>query len=151
MPTPGPEHREVEVVLDWKSQQELRGLEGPGKSRASAQARGLVCHVPAEQLDRALRRRELAGNHVEQGCLPGSIRTEDGPPFPRLDDQGHIGHGAQATEPPADPPQMEDRRGGLGAGRCRGYTALLTGLTTRSLQGFRVPPTAAPSSWCRVG
>src|SRR6202521_3741567 len=108
------EHREVEVVLDAESEEEPRRLKGSGQAGAGAMPRRVARHVPAEKLDPALGRRELAGDDVEQGRLPGPVGPEDGAPLAGLDRKSHIRDCTQAAEPPADPPQVEDRLSGFG-------------------------------------
>src|SRR5258708_36132275 len=107
MATLRPEHGQVEVVLDREPQEKPRSLRGSGQPGAGAKASGLMGDVSAEELDRAFRRGELAGNHVEQGRLAGSVRAEDGPSSARLDHEGDIRPRSQSAEPPADPPQVE--------------------------------------------
>src|ERR1700694_55176 len=70
--------------------------------------------VATEELDPALRGRELARDDIEQGCLPRTVGSEDGATLAWLNGERHIGHRPQAAEPPPDPPQVEDRRGGFG-------------------------------------
>ncbi len=125
MATPGSEHRQVQVVVDREAQQEPRGLERSRQPGTRAQARRLVGDISTEELDRAFGRRKLAGDDVEQRRLAGSVRPEDGATLARLHGQGHVGHRSQAAEPPPDPPQVEDRRGGLEWLRCCAHTARL--------------------------
>src|ERR1700730_13505353 len=70
--------------------------------------------VATEELDSALRGRELARDDIEQGCLPRTVGSEDGATLASLNGELHVCHRPQAAEPPPDPPQVEDRRGGFG-------------------------------------
>src|ERR1700687_5586822 len=86
------EHRQVEVVLDAKPQEEPRGLKGSGESGAGSMPRRVARHAPAEKLDPALGRRELAGDDVEKGRLPRSVGPEDGATLSGIHRKGHIGY-----------------------------------------------------------
>src|SRR5260370_37355716 len=85
MAAPDAEDCKVQVVLDREAQEKPRSLKRSGQPGPRAQACGLMSDVFAEQLDPALRRGELAGNHVEQGRLAGSVQADDGPAPARLD------------------------------------------------------------------
>src|SRR5204863_73699 len=68
----------------------------------------------ALELDRARARRKVAGDDVEEGGLAGAVRAEDRAPLAVRDVEIDVVHGEQAAEPPADPPESEDRLGWLG-------------------------------------
>ena len=80
------------------------------RARLRAGQRG---DVGAEQLDRPRRRRELAGDQVEQRRLARAVGPEDGPALAGPHLEVDVAHGVHAAEAPADPPQAEDRRGAL--------------------------------------
>src|SRR4030095_10010219 len=88
--------------------------------------------VPAEQLDRPGRGRELARDEGEEGRLPGAVRAEDRAPPPRQHVGAAVVARADAAEAPADPPETEDRLGAVGlggGGRCawNGHQRLTSG------------------------
>ena len=66
-----------------------------------------------EELDRARRRREVAGDDVEERRLAGAVRAEDRPTLAVGDVEIDVAHGVKAAEAPADPPQAEGRLGVL--------------------------------------
>ena len=98
--------RQVEVVLDRQAEEEPRGLVRPGQAEADPRAgrAGCVTSLP-EELDRPVRRRELAGDDVEERGLPRPVRAEDRPPLAGRDVEIDVAHGVKAAEAPADPPQ----------------------------------------------
>ena len=59
-------------------------------------------------------RRDVAGDDVEERRLAGAVRAEDRAPLAVRDVEIDVAHGVEAAEPPADPPQAEDRLGVLG-------------------------------------
>src|SRR5258707_765611 len=59
-------------------------------------------------------RREVAGDDVDQRRLAGAVRAENRTPLAVRDVEIDVAHGVEAAEPPADPPQAEDRLGVLG-------------------------------------
>src|SRR5439155_10396516 len=87
---------------------------GAAHPELRARARRQRGDVAAEELDRAGGRREVAGDDVEERRLPGAVRAEDRTPLAVRDVEVDIAHGVEAAEPPADPPQAEDRLGVLG-------------------------------------
>ena len=56
----------------------------------------------------------VARDDVEQRRLPRAVGAEDGAPLAVRDVEVDVAHGIEAAEPPADPPQAEDRAGRLG-------------------------------------
>ena len=71
------------------------------------------------------RRREVARDDVEERRLAGAVRAENGAPFAVRDVQVDVAHGVEAAEPPADPPQAEDRLGVLGC-CCLGHVCVVS-------------------------
>ena len=59
-------------------------------------------------------RRDVAGDDVEERRLACAVRAEDGAALAVRDVEVDVAHGVEAAEPPADPPQAEDRLGVLG-------------------------------------
>jgi hypothetical protein len=65
----------------------------------------------------------VAGDDVEERRLACAVRAEDGAPLAVRDVQVDVAHGVKAPEPPADPPQAEDRLGVLGC-CCLGHRTI---------------------------
>ena len=55
-----------------------------------------------------------AVGRTEERRLAGAVRAEDRAPLAVRDIEVDIAHGVEAAEPPADPPQAEDRLGVFG-------------------------------------
>jgi hypothetical protein len=98
------EHGEVEVVLDAQGEEEPGGLVGAGQSRARPLPGRLSRHIPPEELDLARRGKKLAGDEIEQGCLPGPVRTQNGATLTRVYVEVHPPYSVHTPEAPADPP-----------------------------------------------
>ncbi len=114
---PHAERREIEVVLDREPEEQARLLVRATHPELRARARRERGDVGAEKLDRPRGRREVAGDDVEERCLAGAVRPEDGALLAVGDVEIDVAHGVEAAEPPADPPQTEDRLGVLGCPR----------------------------------
>jgi hypothetical protein len=108
------EHGEVEVVLDAEAEEETGLLVGAAHPQPGASRSGDVADVLAQELDRARRLGHVARDDVEQRRLPRAVGSEDGAPLTGRDVEVDVAHGIEAAEPPADPPQAEDRAGRLG-------------------------------------
>jgi hypothetical protein len=106
---PDAEHREVEVVLHAETGEEARLLVGTPHPELRARTGRELRDLLAVELDRARARWEVAGDHVEERRLAGAVRAEDRAPLAVRDIQVDVAHGVEAAEPPADPPQAEDR------------------------------------------
>src|SRR5205823_3909813 len=141
------QHREVEVVLDRQAEKQPRGLKGARQSGPRSPPRRLVRHLAAEELHGALGGRELAGDEVEERRLAGPVRAENGATFARPHLQVDLGHGAQAAETPADPPQAEDRLGALGVRLGYGHAGVLS-RTNPVRRGFIDQPVKVTGTVC---
>src|SRR3972149_7920950 len=104
MPTIDAENREVEVVLDREAGEEPRWLVRPRQPERDPATGREDRHVPAEELDVPRRRRELAGDHVEERRLPGPVRAEDRTTLAGANLEIDVAHGFEAAEASAAPP-----------------------------------------------
>src|ERR1700741_3391571 len=109
MPRLHAEHCEVEIVLHRETGKEPRLLIRAPHAELRARAWGQLCDLVALKLDRARARGKVARDHVEERRLAGAVRPEDRTPLAGCDIQVDVAHGVEAAEPPADPPQAEDR------------------------------------------
>src|SRR6185437_13815458 len=114
MAAAGAENREVEVVLDAQAEEEAALLVRAPHAQPGPSRGGDVADVLAQELDRPRRLGHVARDDVEQRRLPRAVGPEDGAPLAVRDVEVDVAHGIEAAEPPADPPQAEDRTGMLG-------------------------------------
>src|SRR3954449_1146725 len=114
VPAARAEHGEVEVVLDAEAEEEAGLLVRAAHPQPGASWGGDVPDVLTEELDRARRLGYVARDDVEQRRLARPVGAEDGAPLAGRDVEIDVAHGIEAAEPPADPPQAEDRAGMLG-------------------------------------
>ena len=134
-------------------------------SLALVRAGANVVSLP-EELDRPRGRLDVTRDHVEQRRLARAVRPEDGAALAVRDVEIDVAHGVEAAEPPADPPQAEDRLGRLGW-CCRGHPCygmtfgccvLPTHGSERFTQGGKVRPgggvlleNVPPNVWSTFG
>src|SRR3990170_6501855 len=142
MPTLDAENREVEVVLDREAEEEPRRLVRARQPERDPATGREDRHVPAEELDAPRRRRELAGDHVEERRLPGPVRAEDRPALAGANLEIDVANGFEAAEAPADPPQTEGRLGACDCLRCYGHGPF----TRSSLCMIGYPVGASPTT-----
>src|SRR5205085_4239865 len=95
-------------------EEQPRLLVGAAHPELRARPRRERGHVAAQELDEAPGWWEVARDDVEQRRLAGAVRAEDRAPLAVRDLEVDVAHGVEAAEPPADPPQAEDRAGRLG-------------------------------------
>ena len=112
---------EKEVVLDAQAEEEPRGLERPREPEPRSAAGGEPRDVRTAKLHGAGAGGKLASNHVEQRRLPRPVRPQDRAALAVGDVEIDSRHRMHPAKPPSDPPQAEDRLGGLDDGNGRHY------------------------------
>ncbi len=70
-------HREPDVLEHGQQREDAGDLEGPPESRLRAPVHGLVCHVPAGELDPPRGRPHQPREQVEERRLAGPVRPDD--------------------------------------------------------------------------
>ena len=105
-------HGKEEIVPHREIAEQQRRLIGAPEPHADAVVGRHQGHVLAKEAHAAGRRREVAGDDVEQGRLAGTIGPDHGPPFPGRHREGDVVDGAQRSERPGDALELERVAGG---------------------------------------
>src|SRR5207245_10786892 len=117
-------------------------LERPGDPERGGLVRLRSRDVPPLEDDVAVRRREYAGDRVEQRGLPGAVRPDEREDLAALHIEGDVVDRDEAAEPLGDVVDAQDvvRRGGRRSdGRCGHGHAVVSAVTSSSVWSSWTP------------